>query len=94
MEPIDVILKLEERIQKIKESLPEEGRRLLVKAYYLPQAHWDALRKNDDFAKAVEKGNPNLGGIPVKLNSDLDIPKIIYKQEEKKPKFYRAEKVE
>jgi len=91
MEPEEVLIEIEKRVEDIKSGLPESGRRLKVKAYFLPKEYWDALLKNPFFKKEVIEGNPNLGGIPVKLMPDIVSPIIDWEQEEKRPKFYRVE---
>jgi len=47
--------------------------------------------KNLEFKVEAEKGNPNLGGIPVKIIENSDKIRIDCYQEEKQRKYFRKE---
>lgn len=89
MKPTDVLEILNREIEKICSSLPEHGRRLVILEYILPEEMFEALLENLEFKAEVERGNPNLGGIPVRLGSDLEIR---YYQAPKQRKYFRMEK--
>lgn len=86
MKPEDVLKKINEEIERIKENLPEKGRRFEALAYRLPKEYYNVLLQNLEFKRSVEKGHPNIGGIPVILSKEF---KIDYFQGEKQRKYFK-----
>lgn len=89
MKPEDILNQINAKIEEIKGSLPDKGRRLELKCFILPEEQWNVLLKNEDFKNEAERGNANLGGIPIKCDSNLKELSIEYVQGEKQRKYFR-----
>lgn len=90
MEAREVIELINKEIERICLSLPERGRRLVILEYVLTQEMLDALLTNAEFKKQMEKGNPNIGGIPITIGEKFEIK---YYQAPKQRKHFRMEKI-
>lgn len=91
MEPKEIVDLIEKKIDKIKNNLPEKGRRLKIKTYLLPSEYFEILMKDEEFAREAKKGNANLGGIPVKKLPKLKNIIVDCFQEEKQYKYFKVE---
>lgn len=88
----DVLLIISTKIEELKASLPDQGRRLEYKCFILTKDQWEALIKNITFKNEAEHGNANLGGIPIKFDANLSEMKIEYIQTEKQRKYFRLKR--
>lgn len=88
----DVLTLISTKIEELKSSLPDQGRRLEFKCFVLTKEQWAALCKNTDFKNEAEHGNANLGGIPIKFDATLFEMKIEYVQTEKQRKYFRLKR--
>jgi hypothetical protein len=88
----DVLILISTKIEELKASLPDQGRRLEFKCFILTQEQWEALSKNITFKNEAEHGNANLGGIPIKFDANLSEMKIEYFQTEKQRKYFRLKR--
>lgn len=92
MKPEDVLTLISTKIEEIKGTLPDHGRRLEYKCFILTQEQWDALCKNIDFKNEAEHGNSNLGGVPIKVDANKSEMQIEYFQAEKQRKYFRLKR--
>jgi len=88
----EVLTLIETKIEELKASLPDQGRRLEYKCFILTKEQWKALCKNIDFKNEAEHGNANIGGIPIKFDVTLSEMKIEYFQTEKQRKYFRLKR--
>ena len=70
-------------------GIRKKRRRVVVKAYYLPEKFYNGLMHLPEFEKAHKRGEANLGGIPVYLSEEF---KIDWFQAEKQRKFFREKR--
>lgn len=88
----DVLTLISIKIEEIKATLPDNGRRLEYKCFILTQEQWKVLCKDVTFKNEADHGNANLGGIPVKFDASLSEMKIEYFQTEKQRKYFRLKR--
>lgn len=88
MKDIDQIIQtIFKEVEKTRLSLPDRGRRMEIQAYILPK-EWISLLSTDEVFKMVlDRGMPNLGGIPIYEGKEF---KIIYIQKEKQRKVWKG----
>ena len=72
-----------------EKGIKKKRRRVVIKAYYLPEEFYNSLISIPEFKKANKEGKANLGGIPVYLSEEF---KIDWYQAEKQRKFFRIRK--
>ena len=92
MRPEDILNLINTKIEEIKSQLPDKGRRLELKCFILTEEQWNVLLKIEDFKNEAERGNANLGGIPIKCDSNLKELDVEYVQGEKQRKYFRLKR--
>lgn len=92
LRPEDILNLINLKVEEIKTTLPDKGRRLELQCIILTEKQWLTLLKNADFKNEAECNNANLGGIPVKFDSSLNEMKIEFIQVEKQRKYFRLKR--
>lgn len=89
MKPEDILNLINAKVEEIKSSLPDNGRRLELQCFILTKEQWNVLLTIEEFKNEAERGNANLGGIPIKCDSNLKELEIKYVQGAKQRKYFR-----
>lgn len=92
MRPEDILNLINAKSEEIKRTLSDKGRRLELTCIILTKEQWNVLQRNLDFKCEAERGNANLGGIPIKFNPNLTKMEIEFIQTEKQRKYFRLKR--